>query len=499
LNWKERTEMNRKKNLLICFYFIFFVLSIKSQEAYIGIHSFLSPESGPYAEVILHFDGNSLVGKPLDSILFSSAVEVVLLITNRDNAEIVFGDRFLLSGPVNSSFEDFYEVKRFPIINGSYLLEYQFTDFNDTSKTTSGSRNFEVHIPEEQISFSSLLYLWSANPDDDSTSRFVRNGLRMEVAPHAYFPASTNHLKVYFEIYGLLNYFELSDAYAFGFEVYKRGSNEAVVKSFRRRTVVETDVVLLNLDISDFGSGEYYFRAGVYNRAQELLAEQSRRFFRYNPEIDQILFDEQKDEPVTFENSFVQLLDGDQLVYALKAMSPVIPQHQVSRLNNILQQRIPLEMRHFIFEFWMDIDNETPAVTFDQYMDVARAIDDMFYSGFGHGFETDRGRIYLRYGRPDDMINVQAENDAPPYEIWTYNQLPGTGQTDVRFVFYNPTLAGNMYELLHSNARGETNNPRWMLELYRNNPNIYDGPNHQEAREIQPGFNRRATDFFRDN
>ncbi len=477
----------------------FLAFSAGSQEAYVGINSFVSSETDPYTELVLHFDGESLVGNPVDSNYFNSAVEVTLLIAEHETAELVYGDRFLLTGPINKTFEDFYEIKRFALPEGNYLLEYQFTDHNDTSRSVVGTRSFNIEYKVKNINFSSILLLLSTEADDETESRFSRGGMRMEIAPHAYFPSSIDRLRVYFEIYGLTNFFDQGDAYALGFSVQRRGQIEPEIQSFRRRDVTPTDAVLLNLDISELLSGEYFFKVGVYNREQELLAEQSKRFFRYNPAADFLLTEEKGEEPITFENSFVQDLNSDQLVYALKAMAAVIPQHQVPRLNNILRHSKPLEMRSFIFEFWMDIDRDTPGETFEQYMEVAQAIDDMFYSGFGHGFETDRGRIYLRYGRPDDMVNVQAENDAPPYEIWTYNRLPGTGQTDVKFVFYNPTLAGNMYELLHSNARGEINNPRWMLDLYRNNPNIYDGPNHHEARDIRQGFNRRATDFFRDN
>ena len=491
--------MNSKYFLLAVFISFFLGSYAKSQEAYIGINSFVSAEIGPYTELVIHFDGESLVGNPIDSIYFNSAVEVTLLITEIESAELVYGDRFLLTGPVNKTFEDFYEIKRFPLPEGNYFLEYQFIDNNDTSRSVVGSRSFNIEYKVENINFSSILLLLSTELDEMSESRFSRGGIRMEVAPHAYFPAAIDRLRVYFEIYGLNNFFEEGDVYAIGFSLQKRGQKEPEMQSFRRRDVTSPDAVLLNLDISELQSGEYFFKVGVYNREQELLAEQSKRFFRYNPAVDFLLSEEKGEEPITFENSFVQDLNSDQLVYALKAMAAVVPQHQVPRLNNILRHSKPLEMRSFIFEFWMDIDRDTPGETFEQYMEVAQAIDDMFYSGFGHGFETDRGRIYLRYGRPDDMVNVQAENDAPPYEIWTYSRLPGTGQTDVKFVFYNPTLAGNMYELLHSDARGEINNPRWMLDLYRNNPNIYDGHNHQEARGIQEGFNRRATDFFRDN
>jgi hypothetical protein len=84
----------------------------------------------------------------------------------------------------------------------------------------------------------------------------------------------------------------------------------------------------------------------------------------------------------------------------------------------------------------------------------------------GYGFETDRGNIFMKYGAPNDVVSVEDEPSAPPYEIWIYYSFPVTAQFDVKFLFYSPELA-NSYNLLHSTCENEINNPAWEQILYK--------------------------------
>jgi hypothetical protein len=88
----------------------------------------------------------------------------------------------------------------------------------------------------------------------------------------------------------------------------------------------------------------------------------------------------------------------------------------------------------------------------------------MFSTKIMKGFETERGRVFLQYGKPDSRTQVPNEPSAYPYEIWWYYHYKG--QRNIRFVFYNPDMITNDYELLHSEALGEPNNPQWRLMLF---------------------------------
>lgn len=47
---------------------------------------------------------------------------------------------------------------------------------------------------------------------------------------------------------------------------------------------------------------------------------------------------------------------------------------------------------------------------------------DKNFSGFGPGWRSDMGRIYVRYGPPDQIEQRAASSTTPQVEVWSYNQ-----------------------------------------------------------------------------
>ncbi len=131
-------------------------------------------------------------------------------------------------------------------------------------------------------------------------------------------------------------------------------------------------------------------------------------------------------------------------------------------------------------------------------MEVAKAVDYTFKSGLGYGFETDRGVIFMKYGKPNNRVEVDTEPAAPPYEIWVYEEFPWTSQNHVKFIFYNPSLAGGHFRLLHSTARNELSNQQWEVELYTDAPQDYDGNNSFESTTVSDNFLRQARRLWDD-
>jgi GWxTD domain-containing protein len=71
------------------------------------------------------------------------------------------------------------------------------------------------------------------------------------------------------------------------------------------------------------------------------------------------------------------------------------------------------------------------------------------------GWRTDRGRIYLRYGPPDEMLRRPQPPGALPYEAWKY-----TRQRLLKYCFVDLTRFGN-YVLVWTNDRQEKSEPNW--------------------------------------
>jgi GWxTD domain-containing protein len=80
------------------------------------------------------------------------------------------------------------------------------------------------------------------------------------------------------------------------------------------------------------------------------------------------------------------------------------------------------------------------------------------------GWNSDRGRIYITYGPPDQKDRSPSSISQKPYERWTYDRLAGQSGGNI-CVFIDETGYGN-YRLVHSTIRGEISNPGYetMLE-----------------------------------
>lgn len=114
------------------------------------------------------------------------------------------------------------------------------------------------------------------------------------------------------------------------------------------------------------------------------------------------------------------------------------------------------EREQFIEQFWLrhDPDPDTEANEFkeEHYRRLAYA-NEHFSSGIS-GARTDRGRIYIKFGKPDQTESHPAGGryDRPtwegggttstyPFEIWWYRDLDNVG-SDVEIEFVDPTGSG---------------------------------------------------------
>ncbi len=73
------------------------------------------------------------------------------------------------------------------------------------------------------------------------------------------------------------------------------------------------------------------------------------------------------------------------------------------------------------------------------------------------GWRTDRGRIYIMYGPPDEVLDRRSNNEqrSLPYEVWKY-----TRDRSLKYVFADLTRFGN-FDLVYTNDRRERSRPDW--------------------------------------
>ena len=114
----------------------------------------------------------------------------------------------------------------------------------------------------------------------------------------------------------------------------------------------------------------------------------------------------------------------------------------------------------YIERFWKQND-PNPITEKNEFKDEIirrhRYADENFAHLKKDGWETDRGRIYIRHGKPGELIEKGYEYKAKPYIIWKYY----TGGKRI-YVFVDFTGMGN-YKLVYSeNDEKEFTDPNWL-------------------------------------
>ncbi len=454
--------------------------------------------SGGFIEVYLHVIGKTVEFQPtLDSNLQAS-VEVVILF--KKAGTIIKFDKYRLNSPLAKSPMNFVDVKRYALENGDYEIEVSLQDLNRADNAGKYAVAFNMDFSDDRLGQSDIQLLASFKKADPGMEKhpMVKSGLYLEALPANFCGKNASLLTFYNEIYGadrfigadyMVSYFiEKTDAV---------GEPKIISIAHKRRSPEPVAVLLHQMDISQLESGNFNLTVEVRSSTKQLLSKKSVFFQRSNPNLTA------DREDIAAQglsgDEFVTAMNEDELRFSLKAIAMQVDKTDGELMNILIKEKKQDAMRLYLFSYWAKQNPNNPKVAYDAYMEVAKAIDRKFENGFGYGFETDRGNIFMKYGAPNDVISVENDPSAPPYEIWFYNQFPQTGQNNVKFLFYNPSLADNGFLLLHSNARGEINNPRWEIELYRNAPTESEDSDFIGGTRMQDNVGRHARRLFEGN
>ncbi len=449
----------------------------------------------PYLEVNLEIAANSITFRTADSVHLQAAVEVLILV--RSGEAVTNYEKYLLSSPLVTAPSDLLDVKRFFVAPGEYTLEIDLQDAYDPNNKRTLSYPLSVTpIKEPYLTTPLLLRSYRRDSTDNP---FVKHGIFLEPLPFAVYEQRATRLAFFAEVY---HGEQLGpNGYAVRYYIEQDmgdGNTTLVATAAQRKKPSRIDAILAAIDISQLKSGSYTLTVELRTEYNQLVAQQKVAFQRSNPLLDIDLSKAEINEE-ELNKYFVADLSEENLRYSLRAISALTWADDAEALKNLLAGSDLYGMRLYLLRHFAQKNPNNPEAAYLEYMRVAGAVDRQFHSGFRYGFETDRGRTFLRFGRPDDIIRVDDDPAAPPYEIWVYFNFPKTHQRNVKFLFYNPSLAGEDFILLHSNARGEINNPRWEVVLYsRNAINQIEGSNYHDATHMQRNFNRNARRFFED-
>ncbi len=445
-----------------------------------------------YLEAYIRIIGNTVEFKKINGQEgIQASVDLTMIIQRGE--EIVTYEKFTLNSPSFSEPKDFLDVKRFALNEGIYTLKLEAVDGNDEDNKLEIEKKVEVSSFSEPINLSDVQLFGTVTASDPSNP-LSKNGLLMEPLTYGFVSPDIQVLNIYTEVYvnGLAegaNFvrYAIMDGYAVE-------NGETAIQKFKKLAGKENEPLLLQLPVNELPSGKYHVLIELFDKNKTTLSTRKVDFIRSNPEYDIEYWQNYNQEE---GNSFVSELSKDEINYALRAISAIVYEPKKSLMNFMIKEAPLRAQRKFLLDFWNENAPSSPELSYHKYMQVAKVIDLEYKNNVGYGFETDRGYMFLRYGKPNNVLSIDTEPDSYPYEIWYYNYLQETNQTNVRFIFYNKSLVHNDYAILHSTCIGERQNPAWEVELYRKGLEV-PLSNAIDATTVSDSWQRNARRYFND-
>ncbi len=284
-----------------------------------------------------------------------------------------------------------------------------------SGKVSSGERDLHVgELFRNEIDMSAIEFILATNDTTAARSAFDKGEKRIVPAVSRSLSGESGHLSFYVELYNQ----ETTPAEAT--IVYKVRFNESkTVYTDELAVVLDKPVIRLikAIPTDDLRSGSYDVLLELKDDHNRSIAQRKERF-----EVEWSLTAMIKHD---FETAV------DQLRYiASKEETEMLKKTEVGLRSEAFE------------EFWRGHDKypETPEnETRELYYSRVRHADKYFSVVNQPGWRTDRGRIYIIFGEPDNVERYPFELESVPYQIWYYFKLSRT------FVFEDTHHTGDYY------------------------------------------------------
>ena len=463
-------------------------LGYAQTEATIGLKKFDS-HSSPFIETYISIFSGSVKYVPNDLGVDRCKIEILQML-KKDDKIIDFQKVVLENKGVTSKdlYNDPLHVHRFFVENGNYEYEVEILDLlSDSAEKTTYHEEITVDF-NDLITISDIELIdsfWKS----DKASKTSKSGFEMIPLVSDYFSPEFDKIAYYFEVYNTDKELGENGKYVLQhfIESYERG---IIAGSFNKISKENSNPVNATLNIFEIGTlptGNYNLVVQIKNKDNQVIAEKKLRFQRLNL-LNDLNTENLKD--VNLAGQFTDRLSLDSLdefIYCLRPISTSIEKKIVD--DQLVDMTDTLKLQ-YIYSFWYNRNTVAPEKDWNAYKFQVQQVQLKFGTRIKQGYETDRGRIFLKYGAPNTVHDQRSEANSYPYQIWHYYKIGKFN--DKRFVFYDRDLVTNDYQLLHSDLIGEIQNYHWKIDLKRRSTK---GGNVDDVNP-DPEFGDRTDDLF---
>ncbi len=352
--------------------------------------------------------------------------------------------------------------KDFLLNSGQYKINIYIQDVNDSSSHAENSVNLVIRdIDKSTISMSDIEL--AQNIVDENKSKLVwnkafkKNGLFVVPNPSAYYLGNKQQLATYLEIYNsdIFKPDSLIIAYSFS-DVYGRKIKQSNIKKIYKlnsNRMIETN----STPLLDLPSGNYYINVTAYyykNNIKDSISK-SKKIYIINPDkaaINKPKFSENQ----SFELSEFSTFSPKQTDIEIDKIKYIATGSELDQFKTLTSTKAK---QRALYRFWKKRDPK-PETKFNEKLFEFRKLINYatryFSFSLRKGWDTDRGRVLLKYGIPTERKQHPYQGETRAYEEWLYGDIQG----GVYFYFVDITGYGN-FILVHSTAIDEIEFDDW--------------------------------------
>jgi len=338
---------------------------------------------------------------------------------------------------------------------GNYRLHVVACDSLNPARRDSLSMPLEIKSFSGRPALSDLELCSLIQVAANQNQPYYKNGHEVLPHPSLVFGAFAPVIYAYSELYEL----DTTEVYKVDYEI--AGADGAVAKkvSRQRRYRTTNTIEIGTLNAVALKPGKYALRLSVASTssatgrvAKAELIEARKEFHVYQSPAA---------VAETAPNSTalavaIEMLTAKQIEEEFQKVKYLADKTEIYFFS---QLKTPQAQKDYLKDFWnrreTSLEAEQRRLRND-YLRRVEAANERYSNYTKKGWRTDRGRVFILYGKPDEVERHQSEGSSKPYEVWRFFQI----ENNVEFVFVDRNGFGD-YELVHSTKRGELRDDGW--------------------------------------
>ncbi|MBN1326546.1 MAG: GWxTD domain-containing protein [Candidatus Cloacimonetes bacterium] len=321
--------------------------------------------------------------------------------------------------------------------SSEYVMDITFQDMNNND-SSNWKNALEIIGSDELISDLELSY--QVMPDTSNyLAKFHRDGYLYNLRPNHIFDLSWD--RQLFAFYQLSNLSRDSEGKSKARESIQIRKKDEIIKQFENHIEDDGDIIfrLLEIELSDLDQGYYQINVEIFDELNNKSASREDSF-SLKKEIKY---------PVRF---FADLDDEFRLIKYF------LSQSQFGDWDNLNET----SKSNYISRFWAGYDPDPNTKENEFVVKIKKRIEhcNQYFGHFQDGWLSDRGRVYIRNGAPDEIrkydTGLNTKLASKEYEIWKYRS-----QDNYTYLFIDLQTSGNFRLIYAENDDRETTLPQW--------------------------------------